>query len=82
MHNYIEIVFGSKVKVKILRIMFRFPDKTFTGRELANLTKEVSSMAVSKSMKDLTNINLVNLEHHGKSNLLKLNKNSYLFDKK
>ena len=80
MHNYIEIVFGSKVKVKILRIMFRFPDKTFTGRELANLTKEVSSMAVSKSMKDLTNINLVNLEHHGKSNLLKLNKNSYLFE--
>lgn len=80
MHNYIEIVFGSKVKIKILRIMFRFPDKTFTGRELASLTKEVSSMAVSKSIKDLTSMNLVNLEHHGKSNLLKLNKNSYLFE--
>ena len=56
-----EMVLGSKVKVKILRIMFRFPDKTFTGRELAGLTKEVSSMAVSKSIKDLTSMNLVNL---------------------
>lgn len=75
-----EIVFGSKVKVKILRIMFRFPDKTFTGRELASLTKEVSSMAVSKSIKDLTNMNLVTLEHYGQSNLLKLNKDGYLFE--
>jgi len=75
-----EIVFGSKVKIKILRIMFRFPDKTFTGRELAGLTKEVSGMAVSKSVKDLISMNLVGLEHHGNSNLLKLNKNSYLFE--
>ena len=75
-----EIVFGSKVKIKILRIMFMFPDKTFTGRELAGLTKEVSGMAVSKSVKDLISMNLVGLEHHGNSNLLKLNKNSYLFE--
>jgi len=80
MHNYMEIILGSKVKIKILRIMFKFPDKTFTGRELASLTKEVSGMAVSKSIKDLTSMNLVNLEHHGKSNLLKLNKYSYLFE--
>ena len=80
MHNYMEMVFGSKVKIKILRIMFRFPDKTFTGRELAGLTKEVSGMAVSKSVKDLISMNLVGLEHHGNSNLLKLNKNSYLFE--
>ena len=79
-NNYMEIVFGSKVKIKILRIMFRFPDKTFTGRELAGLTKEVSGMAVSKSVKDLISMNLVGLEHHGNSNLLKLNKNSYLFE--
>ena len=75
-----EMVLGSKVKVKILRIMFRFPDKTFTGRELAGLTKEVSSMAVSKSIRDLTSMNLVGMEHHGNSNLLKLNKSSYLFE--
>jgi len=80
MHNYMEMVLGSKVKVKILRIMFRFPDKTFTGRELAGLTKEVSSMAVSKSIRDLTSMNLVGMEHHGNSNLLKLNKSSYLFE--
>jgi len=79
-NNYMEMVFGSKVKIKILRIMFRFPDKTFTGRELAGLTKEVSGMAVSKSVKDLISMNLVGLEHHGNSNLLKLNKNSYLFE--
>lgn len=79
MHNYMEIVLGSKVKIKIIRTMFRFPGKTFTGRELAGLIN-TSSMAVSKSIKDLISINLVSLEHHGQSNLLKLNKNSYLFE--
>jgi len=78
-HNYVEEVFGSKVKVKILRTMFKFPTKTFTGRELANLTKNVSHMAVSKSIKDLADMNLIEIEHHGTSNLLKLNKDTYLF---
>ena len=79
MHNYMEIILGSKVKIKILRVMFRFPNKNFTGRELTSLIKDISNMAVSKSIKDLIEINLVSLEHHGNSNLLRLNKDSYLF---
>ena len=80
MHNYMEIILGSKVKIKILRVMFRFPNKNFTGRELTSLIKNISAMAVSKSIKDLIEINLVSLEHHGNSNLLRLNKDSYLFE--
>ena len=79
-HNYMEEVFGSRVKVKILKTMFKFPAKTFTGRELASLTKNVSHMAVSKSIKDLADMNLIDIEHHGTSNLLKLNKDSHLFE--
>ena len=79
MHNYVEEIFGSKVKVKIIRTMFRYPTKTFTGRELANLTKGVSHMAVADSIKDLIDVSLIKIEHHGTSNLLTLNKESYLF---
>jgi hypothetical protein len=34
-HNYIETLFGSKVKVKALRTLWRFKEKEFTIRELA-----------------------------------------------
>ncbi len=78
-HNYLEQILGSMVKVKILRTLFKFPTKTFTGRELAGLTDGVSHMAVAKSIRDLEDINLVLIEHHGTSNLLRLNKESHLF---
>ena len=62
-----------------LRIMFRFPSKAFTGRELAKQVPEVSHMAVSKSVKSLIAMNLISQEYHGRSQLLSLNKSSYLF---
>ena len=79
LHKYLEIVLGSVVKIKILRTMFRFPEKTFTGRELASLIKDVSHMAVANSIKDLEDISLIDRRYHGNSNLFKLNKESYLF---
>ncbi len=78
-HNYLEQILGSVVKIKILRTLFRFPTKIFTGRELAGLSGKVSHMAVAKSIKSLEKMNLILIEHHGTSNLLKLNKKSHLF---
>ena len=78
-NNYLEILLGSKVKVKILRALFRFQTKTFTSRELAEQI-QVSHTAVLKSLADLQGMNIIRIESHGKSNLITLNRESYLYD--
>ena len=76
-NNYIETLLGSKVKIKILRALFRFQSKKFTSRELAEQI-QVSHTAVLKSLADLQGMNILIIESHGKSNLITLNKESYL----
>ena len=76
-NNYLETLLGSKVKVKILRALFRFQTKTFTSRELASNIK-VSHTAVLKSLGDLQGMNIIKIESHGTSNLITLNKDSHL----
>ena len=78
-NTYLEALLGSKVKVKILRALFRFETKTFTSRELADNIK-VSHTAVLKSLGDLQGMNIVKIESHGTSNLIALNKESYLYN--
>jgi predicted nucleotidyltransferase len=77
--KYIEILLGSKVKVKILRALFRFQTKIFTSRELAKQIK-VSHTAVLKSLTDLQDMNIIKIESHGTSNLITLNKESHLYN--
>ena len=75
---YLEALLGSKVKVKILRALLRFETKTFTLRELAGHIK-VSHTAVLKSLGDLQGMNIIKIESHGTSNLITINKESYLY---
>ena len=65
-HTYLEKILGTKVKIKLLRVMYKFPTKIFTGRELAGHIKGVSHTAVSKSLKDPIEMNLINIEYSGK----------------
>lgn len=78
-NTYLEALLGSKVKVKSLRALFRFETKTFTSRELANNIK-VSHTAVLKSLGYLQGMNIIRIEAHGTSNLIALNKESYLYN--
>src|SRR3989344_706807 len=77
--NHLEVLLGSKVKVKILRALFRFQTKTFTLRELAD-NIQVSHTAVLKSLGDLQGMNIIKIESHGTSNLIALNKESCLYN--
>jgi len=77
--NYLETLLGSKVKVKILRALFRFRNKIFTSRELAGQIG-VSHTAVLKSLDDLHGMNVISIESHGKSNLIKLNEQSGILE--
>lgn len=77
-HHYWEKALGSKVKIKILRVLCRYPHKKFTVRELSRLI-HTAHTPVLKSLPDLQEMNLIRLEKHGTANLLTFNTKSHLF---
>jgi len=76
-HNYLEKLLGSKTKIKTLRAAFRFPGKSFTTRELSKLIG-VSHTGVLKALGDLEEMNILHIETHGRANVVRLNKESFL----
>lgn len=80
LHNYLEDVLGSRVKVKVIRELFKYSPKPFTGRELASSIKDVTHTGVRKSLADLQSANIIKIEHHGQSSLITLNTKSVVYD--
>lgn len=76
-HDYMEKLLGSRTKIKILRALHRFPGKDFTTREISRLIG-ISHTGVLKALKDLEEMNIIEVGTHGKAYLLKLNKESFL----
>jgi predicted nucleotidyltransferase len=76
-HNHLEKLLGSKTKIKILRVAFKFPGKNFTTRELSKLTG-VSHTGVLKALKNLEEMNILHIETFGRANMVGLNKESFL----
>ncbi|KKW43007.1 MAG: hypothetical protein UY92_C0001G0021 [Candidatus Magasanikbacteria bacterium GW2011_GWA2_56_11] len=54
----LEHLFGSKTRVKLLRILFRFPDRSFFVREMAR-TLEVQINAVRREIEILMSVGLL-----------------------
>src|SRR3989338_4200075 len=79
LHNYLEDVLGSKVKVKVLRELFKYHPKPYTIRELAASINGVTHTGVRKVLGDLLSSNLIRVEHHGQSNLITLNDKSEIY---
>ncbi len=77
-HNYLETLLGSKAKVKILRVLIRYGTKKFTSRELA-VQMSLSHTAVLKALPELEEMDIVNKESHGTSNLITINQESYCY---
>ncbi len=77
-HNYWEKVLGSRVKIKLLRVLCRYPHKKFTIRELSRLM-HTAHTPVLKSLPDLQEMNLISMEKHGTANMLFFNTKSILF---
>lgn len=75
--DYMEKLLGSKAKIKILRVLYRFPGKEFTTREISRLIG-ISHTGVLKSLKDLEDMNIIEVGTHGKAHLLKLNAESFI----
>ena len=77
-NRYLEKLTGSKVKIKILRALCRFENKSFTSRELA-ANIQVSHTAVLKSLPDLQEMNIINRHNHGNSHVISINEESHLY---
>lgn len=75
-HDYLEMLLGSRVKVKILRTLCRHRGKEFTVRELADFL-DISHMGVRKALNDLYKMNAVRIRVIGKSHTVSLNAESY-----
>lgn len=80
LHNYLEDALGSRVKINVLRELFKYRSKSFTIRELAASTKDVTHTAVRKALGDLQGVNIIKVEHHGQSNLITLNDKCEIYD--
>lgn len=74
--NYLEVLLGSRVKVKILRTLCRHRGKEFTIRELADFLN-VSHTGVRKALSDLYKMNVVRIRVIGKSHAVTVNSESY-----
>ena len=77
MHVLYEDLLGNKTKIRILRTLFEYPDKTFSEHELSRFT-HVPQPTIHRNMGDLVNSNLVVFNRMGKMNLFSLNRNSVL----
>ena len=75
-HDYIENLLGSKVKIKVLRTLWKFKEKEFTIRELAKFL-EISHTGVKKVLDELEKMNIITIRTFGRSYAFKLNANSY-----
>jgi predicted nucleotidyltransferase len=75
-HNLIEMLLGSKVKVKVLRTLWRYREKEFTIRELAKFLG-ISHMGIKKVLDELEKTNAIAVRTLGRSYAFKLNTNSY-----
>jgi len=74
--NYLEMLFGSKLKVKVLRALWKHKGKEFTVRELSGFL-EVSHMGARKALADLEKANAIRIRTLGRTHAIALNEDSY-----
>jgi len=75
-HGLVEMLLGSKVKVKVLRTLCRYRDKEFTIRELAKFLG-ISHTGIKKVIDELEKTNVLRVRTVGRSCAFRLNMNSY-----
>lgn len=78
-HNYLEKLFGTKLKIKVIRTLYKFKEKSFTLRELSKLSG-ITHQGLLKVLEDLNGMNLIKLERISNSIIIKLNRESFLLN--
>ncbi len=78
LHHLLDDLFGSKSKVRILRLLFRYSEREFTEREIARQIG-MSQNTVNKTLGDLMKTNAMSYRKIGRANAYIVNKNSVLY---
>ena len=78
-HDLLDDILDSKAKIRILRMLFRYPGREFTEREIAQLIG-MSPNTVNLALKDLRKTNVFLFKRIGRAHSLKCNRDSILFD--
>ena len=76
--THLEELFASPVRLRIAKAVVRFPDKQFTGRELARMTG-VSHTTASREAEELSAMGLVHIQVIGRAYVITANRDSVLF---
>lgn len=74
--NYLENLFGSKVKIKLIRTLHKFKEKSFTISELSR-DSNVTRQGIMKVLDDLYGMNVIKIERIGNSIVIRLNRNEF-----
>jgi DNA-binding transcriptional ArsR family regulator len=77
LHDFLDDIFSSKSKIRILRLMFKYPEREFTEREIAKRIG-MSQNTVNLALVDLRKTNLMSFQRIGRANVYKLNEKSIL----
>ena len=78
LHNILNDMLDSKSKVRILRLLFRFPEREFTEREAARMI-EMSPNTVNLALNDLRKTNVFIYKRIGRTHSYRCNTDSALF---
>jgi predicted nucleotidyltransferase len=78
LHNLLDDTLDSKSKVRILRLLFRFPEREFTEREIARMIG-MSPNTVNLALNDLRKTNVFLYKRLGRTHSYRCNSDSAFF---
>ena len=77
-HCILDDVLGSKSKIRILRLLFKYPEREFTEREIAEIIN-MSPNTVNLALHECRKTNIFIYKRIGKTHSYKCNSDSVLF---
>jgi|GEM_PF-1895413 len=78
LHNLLDDTVDSKSKIRILRLLFRFPEREFTEREIAGMIG-MSPNTVNLALNDLRKTNVFLYKRLGRTHSYRCSPDSALF---
>lgn len=78
LHDPLDGMMDSKSKIRILRLLFRYPEREFTEREIAEMIA-MSPNTVNLALRDLRKTNVFAYKRLGRTHSYKCNKGSVHF---
>jgi predicted nucleotidyltransferase len=80
LHVYLDSLLGSKVSIRLVRALVKYPGKVFTVRKLAEAAG-VSSSEAALAVQELAKFGILSIQPVGRAYLVSLNEKSYILNR-